>query len=168
MRLIQERGWQLVETYVERSSSRSFARRPKSMHLMEDARQGAFDVVVVWRAERLFTGTRNMVATIDELTALGIGFASVTEPFDTTAHDGHHFLRFISAFAEFERRILAERTRGGLDAARRRGSQIGRPRIHVDVERAIELRGAGKSLRATARILGVGAATLHRALKAVT
>jgi DNA invertase Pin-like site-specific DNA recombinase len=164
-RLIHDRGWQLVETYTERSSSWSFSRRPESMHLMQNARQGAFDVVVVWRVDRIFAGTKNMVATIDELTALGIGFASVTEPFDTMAPDGHHFLRFMSAFAELESQILAERTRAGLDSARRRGARIGRPRVHVDIDRAVELRGGGRSLRETARILGVGAATLHRALK---
>lgn len=164
-RLIRERGWSLVETYIEGSGSRSFARRPESVRLIQDARRNAFDIVVVWRADRLFTGIRNMVATIDELTALGIHFVSTTEPFNTLGPDGHHFIRFVSALAELESQVPAERTRAGLDAARRRGSRIGRPRVDVDVQRALELKGSGKSLRETARILGVGAATLHRALK---
>jgi DNA invertase Pin-like site-specific DNA recombinase len=163
-RLVDERGWQLVETYMDRATYGSSARRPESARLMDDARRSAFDVVVVWRADRLFEGTKSMVAAVDELIALGIGLVSVTEPFDALAHDSHHFMRLISALADLERQVFAERTRSGLDAARRRGARIGRPRVHVDVERAVELSAAGKSLRETARILGVGAATLHRAL----
>lgn len=168
MRLIQERGWQLGETYVDRSTSGSPTRKPQMARLMSDARRRAFDIVVVWRADRAFAGTRIMVATLDELAALGIGFVSVTEPFDTMAPDGHHFMRLMSALAELESQVLAERTRAGLDAARRRGARLGRPRVHVDVERAVELRASGKSLREVAGILAVGAATLHRALKAGT
>jgi DNA invertase Pin-like site-specific DNA recombinase len=162
-RLIDERGWQLVETYMERATSGSSARRPESARLMGDA--GCFRCCRgLARADRLFDGTTSMVAGVDELIALGIGLVSVTVPFDTLAHDGHRFMRLISALADLESRVLAERTRVGLDAAIRRGSRIGRPPVHIDVERAVELRAAGKSLRETARILGVGAATLHRAL----
>jgi DNA invertase Pin-like site-specific DNA recombinase len=164
-RFIEQRGWQLVDTYSDGSTSGSHARRQGFARLMSDARRRAFDIVVVWRADRAFTGTKSMVTTIDELTALGIGFVSVTEPFDTVAPDGHHFLRLMSAFAELESQILAERTRAGLDEARRQGARLGRPRVQVDIERAVELRASGKSLREAARILNVGAATLHRALK---
>jgi DNA invertase Pin-like site-specific DNA recombinase len=60
---------------------------------------------------------------------------------------------------------LIERTRDGLAAARRRGSRIGRPRVHVDLERALELRAQGKSLRSIGRELRVGASTVARALR---
>jgi DNA invertase Pin-like site-specific DNA recombinase len=117
-RLIDERGWQLVETYMERATSGSSAHRPESARLMDDARRSAFDVVVVWRADRLFEGTKSMVAAVDELIALGIGLVSVTESFDTLPPHGHHFKRLISAMADLERQVFAERTRSGLDAAR--------------------------------------------------
>jgi DNA invertase Pin-like site-specific DNA recombinase len=72
----------------------------------------------------------------------------------------------VSAFSEFERSILVERTRAGLDAARRRGAKIGRPRVHVDVATAIRLKKQGLSLRQIARKLEprCGVATLVRAL----
>ena len=77
---------------------------------------------------------------------------------------GKLLLYIVNAFAEFERQVLIERTKAGLDAARRRGAQLGRPRVHVPVAEAIRLRRQGLSLRQVARKLKVGVATLHRAL----
>jgi DNA invertase Pin-like site-specific DNA recombinase len=124
-----------------------------------------FDTILVWRSDRLFRSLRHMVITIEELAALGVDFVSVTEPFDTTTPQGRLLLHLVSAFAEFEKQVLIERTKAGLDAARRRGARIGRPRVHVDVARAIKLRREGLSLRNIARKLGIGCATLCRALQ---
>jgi DNA invertase Pin-like site-specific DNA recombinase len=66
--------------------------------------------------------------------------------------------------AEQERARLVERTKAGLAAARRRGAKIGRPRRRVDLDRARELRAEGKPLRVVAKDLGVGYATLCRAM----
>ncbi len=85
---------------------------------------------------------------------------------DTTTPQGKLLLHLVAAFGEFERNLIVERTRAGLDAARRRGVKIGRPRVHVPVVKARKMMAEGMSLRATAKKLGVGAATLHRALKA--
>jgi DNA invertase Pin-like site-specific DNA recombinase len=68
--------------------------------------------------------------------------------------------------AEQERARLIERTKAGLEAARRRGAKIGRPRARIDVDRARELRAGGMTLRRAAKELGIGAGTLHRALAA--
>jgi hypothetical protein len=76
--------------------------------------------------------------------------------------------RLIAIFgwlAQQERERLIERTKAGLERARRQGRRIGRPRAHVDVAKALALRGEGKSIRQAASVLGVGAATLHRALR---
>src|SRR5580658_7953083 len=110
------------------------------------------------------TGIRNMVTTLDELTALGVNFVSVTEPFDTTTPSGRLLLHLVSAMAEFEKSILVERTKAGLAAAIRRGAKVGRRRVRVDLERARELRVEGKTLRDVAKELGIGTATLYRAL----
>jgi len=67
--------------------------------------------------------------------------------------------------AQQERERLVERTKVGLERARRQGKRIGRPRVRVDVTKALALQGEGKSIREIAMKLGVGAATLHRALR---
>jgi DNA invertase Pin-like site-specific DNA recombinase len=164
-RLIRARGWQLTATYLDHGVSGSKDARPELLQMMAAARRGEFKVLIVWKSDRLFRSLRHMVGTIEELAALGVDFCSTTEPFDSTTPQGRLLFHLVSAFAEFERGVLIERTKAGLEAARRRGAKIGRPRVHVDVERAVKLRASGKSLRETARMLGVGAATLHRALE---
>lgn len=163
--VIQARGWELVDTYLDHGISGSKDRRPELDRMLADARKGKFSTLLAWRSDRLFRSLKHMVTTIEELAAMGVNFVSATEVLDMTTPQGRLLLHVVAAMGEFERNILIERTRAGLDAARRRGAQIGRPKVHVDVRRAVELRASGKSLRQTARALGVGAATLWRALQ---
>jgi DNA invertase Pin-like site-specific DNA recombinase len=162
--LVERRGWSLAKSYTDEGISGSRDRRPELDQLLADARRRKYDLLVVWRADRLFRSLRHMVVTLDELAALGVGFVSVTEPFDTSTPSGKLLLHLVSAMAEFERSILIERTKAGLAAAIRRGVKVGRPRVEIDVERAKVLRAEGKTFRQVAGELGVGAATLHRAL----
>jgi DNA invertase Pin-like site-specific DNA recombinase len=163
---VARRGWRVARTYRDLGVSGSRERRPELDELLEDARRGAFDVLVVWRADRLFRSMRHMVLTLDELASLGIDFVSVTEPFDTTTPQGRLLFHVAGVFAEFERGLLIERTKAGLAAARRRGKRLGRPRVFVPVLRARAMIAEGASLRRVARSLGVGFGTLHRALAA--
>jgi len=164
--LIAGRGWDLVDTFLDHGISGTKDRRPELDRLLTLARRGRFDVLVVYRSDRLFRSLKHLVVTVSELAAMGIDFCSVSEPFDTSTPSGRLLLHLVAAFAEFERNVLVERTKAGIAAARLRGAQIGRPRVDVDVARANALRAEGKSLRQTARILKVGCATLHRALVA--
>lgn len=164
-KLIKARGWELTATFLDHGVSGSKESRPELLRMLAAARRGEFKVLLVWKSDRLFRSLRHMVSTIEELAALNIHFTSATEAFDSTTPQGRLLFHLIAAFAEFERGVLVERTKAGLEAARRRGAKIGRPRVHVDIEKALKLRAAGKSLRETARILGIGAATLHRAME---
>lgn len=163
---IERRGWTLVETYTDLGVSGSKARRPGLDAMKRDARRGRFDLLLVYRTDRLFRSLREMVVTLDDLSALGIEFASCSEPFDTSVPSGRLLLSMVASFAEFERDILRERTRAGLAAARKRGVKLGRPRVHVDIDRALDLRDRGQSYAQIARTLGVGATTVRRALAA--
>lgn len=165
--LVTHRGWACAEEYVDRGVSGAKDRRPALDRMLADARRRKFDVLVVWKSDRLFRSMKHMVTTLDELSAMGIDFVSVSEPFDTTTPQGRLLFHVVAAFAEFERGLLIERTKAGMAAARRRGARVGRPPVRVDVDRARELRQAGASMRKVAETLGVPLATLHRALAAV-
>jgi DNA invertase Pin-like site-specific DNA recombinase len=164
---IQRRGWTLHDTYLDQGISGSKDRRPELDRLLADARKRRFDILVVYRADRLFRSMKHMVVTLDELAALGVGFVSVNEPFDTTTPSGKLLLHLVSAMSEFEIGLLQERVRSALAAVVRRGGKLGRPRVNVDVNRALELRAKGLSIRAAAREMKIGAATLQRALSAI-
>jgi DNA invertase Pin-like site-specific DNA recombinase len=162
---IARRGWKLTATYVDHGVSGSRDSRPELDRMLADARRGKFDILVVWKSDRLFRSLRHLVTTLDELAAIKIGFASATEPFDSTTPSGRLLVHLVGAMAEFERAVMIERTKAGLAVAIRRGARPGRPRARVDLERARVLRGDGKTFKEVADELGVGVATLHRAMK---
>lgn len=166
LEFITRRGWEKAGVFKDHGISGSRERRPELDRMLLAAKRKKFDVLVVWRSDRLFRSLRHMVLTLDELTAYGIGFVSVTEPFDTTTPQGRLLVHLVSAFGEFEKSILIERTRAGLAAARRRGKRLGRPPVHVDVERALVLRAEGKSIRHVAKELGVSVGTIQKTLAA--
>jgi DNA invertase Pin-like site-specific DNA recombinase len=166
--LTSQRGWVVVETFTDHGISGSKDKRPALDRMMALARSGGFDVLVCWKADRLFRSLKHLVVTIDELAALGVGFVSATEPMDTTTPQGKLLLHLVSAFAEFERGVLIERTRAGLDAAKRRGKRLGRPKVFVDVAKAVTLREAGRSYEAIGKTLGVSTGTIHKALRQAT
>lgn len=87
------------------------------------------DTVIIYRSDRLFRSVRNMIDLVEKFNELGVHFKSISEPqFDTTTANGKLFLQIFSAFAEFERNLISERTKIGLDSARRRNQTLGRPK----------------------------------------
>jgi DNA invertase Pin-like site-specific DNA recombinase len=81
--------------------------------------------VVVWRLDRLGRSLRHLVDTITELERRGVGFRSLSESIDTTTPGGKLVFHIFAALAEFERDLIRERTRAGLEAARARGATAG-------------------------------------------
>ena len=115
--LIAKRGWKLTETYTDHGISGMREKRPALDRLLRDARHRRMDVVIVWKADRLFRSLKAMVTTLDEWAALGVGFVSATEVFDSTTPQGKLLLHLTSAFAEFERdRSWVVRARGAAPA----------------------------------------------------
>ena len=94
--------------------------------------------------------------------ALGIGFVSATEAFDTTTPQGKLLMHLTSAFAEFERNLIIERTKAGIAAAKRRNVHCGRPKLRLDDEHLRELRAEGMSIKKIAQTLGIGPSTVQR------
>ena len=89
------------------------------------------DTLVVWRLDRLGRSMRHLVNMIEDLKERGIGFRSISDGMiDTTSASGELVLNIFSALAQFERRLIQERTNAGLAAARSRGRKGGRPGMH--------------------------------------
>ena len=93
--------------------------------LIDSARRRDIDLVLVWRLDRWGRSVPDLASTLQELTALGVGFVSVTEALDLTTPAGRAMAGLLSVFAEFERDILRERA--GLAHARSQGKRLGRP-----------------------------------------
>ncbi len=162
---LERRSWNLVATFVDHGVSGSREQRPELDRPMSEARRGKFDILLVWRSDRLFRSLRHMVNTLAELDALGVKFVSVTEAFDTTTPQGQLLIHLVSAFSEFERQVIIERTKAGVHAAKRRGARIGRPRVALDLEQLHLLKVQGWFLRKKATHIHVGVGTVQRALR---
>lgn len=164
--LVKGRGWELADTFHDEGISGTKPSRPALDRMLADARRRRFDVLVVWRSDRLFRSLSEMIRTLEELRAWGVDFVSVREPFDTRSPTGKLLLHIVAAMAEFERAIIIERSMAGQAAARRRGVRIGRPTVPVDVARARSMLRPGVSMQEVANELGVPRTTLARKLRA--
>lgn len=164
--LVKRRGWKHVHEFADDGASGANPNRQALRELRDAARRRAFDVLVVYRTDRVFRSLRELLALLDELGELGVGFVSVHEPFDTTTSAGRLLLQLVGAFAEFERNVMRERTRSGLAEARRRGKVLGRPRRAIDVELVATMRKRGMDSRQIAQHFGVSERTLYRRCEA--
>jgi DNA invertase Pin-like site-specific DNA recombinase len=106
--------------------SGSTERRQELDTALEMLREG--DTLVVWRLDRLGRSLKHLIELIGDLEERGIGFKSLQESIDTTSSSGRLVFHVFGALAEFERNLIRERTRAGLDAARARGRKGGRPK----------------------------------------
>ncbi len=155
----------VVGEYSDAGVSGAKATRPALNRLLEDAHRRKFDAVLVWKLDRLGRSLSHLIRVVDQLGSLQIDLISLGDVgLDTTTSHGKLVFSIMGAVAEFERSLTIERTKAGMQAARRRGKRIGRPRVHVPVGEARRLLDQGQSLSAVARELGVARTTLHRCL----
>ncbi|CAG0989222.1 partial DNA-invertase hin, partial [Anaerolineae bacterium] len=110
--------------FVEKASG-ALRERPELKAALEYLRAG--DTLVIWKLDRLARTLKQLVETVEGLAARDIGLCSLTEAIDTTTAGGRLIFHVFCALAEFERSNIRERTRAGLEAARARGRQGGRP-----------------------------------------
>ena len=157
------RGWTIVMQVREVGSGA--AQREARERLLDAARRREIDVVLVWRLDRWGRSVTDLLATLQELEHLGIGFVSLTEALDLTTPAGRAMAGLLAIFAEFEREILRERVRAGLAHARQNGQRLGRPATAA--RHAIEIRKlyrSGVSKSEIARRLEVGRTSVRRIL----
>jgi len=157
------RGWTI--TLQVRGINSGAARREAREKLLDAARRREIDVVLVWRLDRWGRSVTDLLATLQELEHLGVGFISLTEALDLTTPAGRAMAGLLAVFAEFEREILRERVRAGLAHARQNGKRLGRPetaaRHAVEI---LDLHDAGVSKSEIARRLQVGRISVRRIL----
>jgi len=159
------RGWTIAMQVKEVGSGA--AQRQRREELLEAARRREIDVVVVWRLDRWGRSVTDLLATLQELEHLGVGFVSLTEALDLTTPAGRAMAALLAVFAEFEREILSERVRAGLAHARQNGRRLGRPitaALHANQVHKLHRSGVSKS--EISRRLSIGRTSVRRILAA--
>ena len=137
--------------------------RPELHRLLDQLRPG--DLLVVWKLDRLSRSLRDVLTIMERLGEAAAGFRSLTEAIDTTTPAGRMMMQMVGAFAEFERAMLRERTKAGLDAARQEGRVGGRrPKLSLQQQSAIHKMVASgeKTAADAARLFKIHPATVSR------
>jgi DNA invertase Pin-like site-specific DNA recombinase len=142
------------------SGSRSV--RPEFSKALETLREG--DMLVVWKLDRLGRSVKNLVDLVGELHKQGVQFKSLTDAIDTGTPSGRFFFHVMASLAQMERELTVERTRAGLETARKLGRRGGRKRRMTDskIESARKLLTNGMPPRDVALNLNVSIPTLYR------
>jgi DNA invertase Pin-like site-specific DNA recombinase len=152
------------ELFVETLSAVS-RRRPVYEGVIAMLRPG--DTLVIWDLDRAYRSARDALCELDALTQRGVHFHIARLAIDTTTPTGRFLYTVMGGLAEFERLTLSQRTREGLQAARRRGARLGRPPKldPCQVATARDRLGRGESVSCVARACGVAPVTLTRSLR---
>jgi DNA invertase Pin-like site-specific DNA recombinase len=162
------RHWSVVEEYTDAgfSGSKSRSDRPALDALLKSAVRGAFDVVAVWSIDRLGRSLQHLVETVNELRSVGVDLYIHQQALDTSTPAGKLAFSVFGALAEYERELIRERVRAGLDRAKRNGTKLGRPsNLNASVRAAIiALRAKDHPIRKIASQLKVGTGTVYRVL----
>ena len=140
--------------------------RPGLTGALRDLPSG--DVLIVWGLDRLGRSLSHLIEVVSELQDRGVGFRSLREDVDTETAGGKLVFHLFGALAEFEWSLIRERTRAGLEAARVRGRQGGRPRKLTDEQMrqaAVLLSDKSVDVGEVSRTFGVHRTTLYRQLK---
>ena len=139
-------------------------KRPELDRLLDQLRQG--DVITVTKYDRLARSLRDLLDIVDAIQAQGAGFRSLAEDIDTTTPAGRLVFHVFASIAQFERERISERTKEGLEAARKRGRVGGRPPALSAAQRE-EVRRMrdidGRNLTEISRLFKVSTKTVRRA-----
>jgi DNA invertase Pin-like site-specific DNA recombinase len=159
-RYAEARGWTASE-YVDQGISGTRESRPALDAMLKDAKRRRFDVLVVWRLDRLGRSLKHLVTLVDDLQALGVLFVSLGEGIDCTTPAGTLQLHVLAALAQFERARIVERVRAGMARAKKDGKRLGRRPHRItddDLARVTHL-----SQHKAAAALGIPRSVLQRA-----
>ena len=160
------RGWAVQQIYEDKATGTNANRRDLKQ-LQVAARQRKFDVLLVWKLDRIFRSVKDCINGLHEFAELGVEFVSLKDSgIDMTTPSGKLLLHILAAFAEFEASIIKMRVMAGLDLARRRGKKLGRPKKRDD-DKIRTLRSQGYSLREIAKLADVSTMAVQRSLKGV-
>lgn len=169
-RVANARGWTIAAHYSDEGicGEKGRRERPGLDALLRAATRREIDLIAVWSLDRLGRSLQNLVETVNELHAVGVDLYIHQQALDTSTPAGKLAFSVFGALAEYERELIRERVKLGIDRARRNGVKLGRPSNLNDAVRAaiIALRAKDVSIRRIASQLRVGTGTVYQVLTA--
>jgi DNA invertase Pin-like site-specific DNA recombinase len=166
-RVAEQRGWDVMEIYLDHAVSGKREHRPALDRLRKDAMHGKLDVVAAWSIDRLGRSLVHVVNLLAVLTEQHVAVYLHQQQVDGTTTAGRAMLGMCAVFAEFEWNTISDRIKAGVARARKQGKQIGRPTsVTAATEQQIrKLRAEGLGQIKIAKHLGCGVSTVQRVLR---
>jgi DNA invertase Pin-like site-specific DNA recombinase len=167
----ERQGWEVTTEYVEHgiSGAKGRDKRPQLDQMLRAVARRDVDKVMAWSVDRLGRSLVDLLATLGEFHATGTDLYLHQQGIDTGTPAGKAMFSMMGVFAEFERAIIQERVRAGLQRARAEGKQLGRRRVAPEVEQHIrQLRAQGVGVCKTAKMVGCGVGTVQRVDRELT
>jgi DNA invertase Pin-like site-specific DNA recombinase len=159
-------GWTIYKEFVDQSFTGANTNRPAFLAMMASARKRKFDMLLVWKLDRLSRSLKDLINTLDELGSCGVDFVSYDNSLDTSTPTGKLVFQIVGAVAEFEKDIARERVIASLANARLKGKRLGRPPVSELVyDKARKMRSEGLSFRKIGKQLGLDEATIRKKFK---
>lgn len=158
-------GWTITHVFEDNgvSGCKGRDKRPGLDAMLKAATKRQFDVVMVWSVDRLGRSLQDLIATMNELKAVGVDLYLHQQAIDTATPSGKALFQMCGVFSEFERSMIVERVNAGLSRARAQGRVGGRPKVDQDIEtKIVELRAQGLGILKIAKTLGIGTSVVQR------
>ena len=148
-RIAAARGWKIVSVFKDEGISGAFGRGVRKQYdaMLKGGVRAEYDVVMAWDVSRLSRSLKDLVQTLEELHHCNIDLYLHQQAIDTTTPAGKAMFQMCGVFAEFERSILSERVKAGLNRAREEGKMLGRPKIVANVKKILEDKSKGLTYR---------------------
>lgn len=163
----QRNGWEVVEEYIDHGISGAKGRdqRPAFDELLKASNRRNFELVMSWSVDRLGRSLKHLVSFLEDLRSKDVDLYLHQQGIDTTTPTGKMMFQMLGVFSEFERSIMQERIKAGIERAKANGVKLGRPRVTANMELAIRAKRAdGMGINAIARKLKCGCSTIQRVL----
>ena len=161
----EAKNW-VFEEFVDHGVRGPKARRRALGRLVQAVRARQIDIVVVTKLARLGRSTHQLMTFVRELAAFGVDLVVLDQQIDTTTPSGRLLFQGLAAVAEFERVLIRERVKAGLERAKAKGVRLGRHSKPVPEADLDAVRAGGLSIGAISRKLKVSRATVRRRLRA--
>lgn len=158
------RNWEHV-IFADQGISGTKTSRPEFDKMLDQAKAGEFTAVMVWRFDRASRSTMHLLTLLDDLRAHNVDFISIREQVDTSTAAGKLMFTMISAFAQFERDSISDRTKAAMKRLKSEGKQVGRAQ-EIDRAQVFELKQKGLKAPAIAQKLNISASHVRRILAA--
>ena len=164
--IVSRNGWKLVQTYVDEgiSGTKGRDKRPEFDRLCKDMVRRKFNRILVWDISRLGRSLQHLVEFLNEVQSVNCHLYIHQSGLDTSTPSGRMMFQMVGVFSEFERSMISERVKLGLNRVRSKGIKLGRP-TKIDEETKVKiwsLIDTGKSLSEVSRVLQISKMSVSR------